>query len=84
MEIKPTQRALELLSGEVATEHDMLDFITDLIAHRGTQAAAAKELGVCPVYLNDMLRGKCGLGPKLVKQLGWQPVTVYKKVSSEQ
>lgn len=77
--MKPTERAVELLSGEIATEHDMRDAIADMIARHGTQAAVAREIGVSQAHLHDIMVGKRSVGGRVAEKLGWEKVRVFRK-----
>jgi hypothetical protein len=78
-EIRATERAHELLAGEVATEADMLDLIDGMLSQRGTRKAVAAELGISPAFLTDMMLGKRSVGGKAVMNMGWEKVTVFRK-----
>ena len=81
--IRATERAHELLAGEVATEADMLDLIDGMLSQRGTRRAVAAELGISPAFLTDMMLGKRSVGGKAVMNMGWEKVVVFRKVSRE-
>ena len=44
-----------------------------------TQSALAKELGVSPAYLSDILRGKRDPGPQVLGALGLERVVTYER-----
>jgi transcriptional regulator with XRE-family HTH domain len=47
----------------------------------GSQAALAKELGVSPSYLSDVLNGLRQPGISLLAPLGLESITEYRKVT---
>jgi hypothetical protein len=79
IEIKPTERARELLAGDVATEHDLRDKITEMVERMGTQTAVATELGVSTSTLGDVLLGRRGVGGKVIRNLGYERIVVYRR-----
>jgi transcriptional regulator with XRE-family HTH domain len=42
-------------------------------------SAVAKELGVSPAYLSDVMRGKREPGPKILEPLGLVRVVTYRR-----
>jgi len=44
-----------------------------------TQAAVARELGISPAHLSDLLRGNRSPGPKVLKKLGIERVVEYRR-----
>lgn len=79
IEIKPTERARELLAGEVATVHDLRDAITGMVERAGTQKVVAAELGISTSTIGDVLHGKRGIGGKVIRNLGWEKVVVFRR-----
>lgn len=77
--IYPTERAMELMEGDVATEHDMRDLLTDMVEREGTKSMVAAQLGISGVYLGDILLGRRPMGSKIAKSMGWEKATVYVK-----
>lgn len=51
-----------------------------LVADEGSQAAAARALGVHRSHVLRMLRGEVGAGPRILKRLGLERVTEYREV----
>ena len=44
--------------------------LRDFVAQRGSQAAAAKAIGISPPLLSDILAGKRGFSDRVLKALG--------------
>jgi hypothetical protein len=82
-EMKATSRARELLAGEVATEHDVRDMITEMIEVGKTQTKVAARLGVSTSALGDILHGRRGVGGKVARNLGYERVVVYRRSRHE-
>ena len=74
-----SERATQALIGHVATEHDLLDVLSDIVSLKGTKRAVAAQFGVSEAYLGDVLLGRRTLGSKLAEGLGYEKVTVYRK-----
>ena len=72
-----TARAAGRLRGVIATEHDMRDRLTDLVAHHGSQRAVADILGVSKSYLCDVLMGRRPVSAQMAERMGWTRVTVF-------
>jgi len=53
--------------------------LQSLITYEVTQRDLAKTLGVSTAYLSDILAGKRGAGPKVLKALGYGPEPHYRK-----
>ncbi len=68
-------------SREYYTEDDVIGEITKVVAGpgRGAQVAVAREWGVPRQELNDVLRGRRGPTPEVLRQLGFEKVVVYRK-----
>ena len=62
---------------------DPVQMLVDRIGTAG-QVALAKELGVSISYLNDVLHRRRKPGPKVLKALGLERHTSYKKVTNGQ
>jgi hypothetical protein len=75
--MKPTARAAGRLRGVIATEHDMRDRLTDMVAHHGSQRAVADILGVSKGYLCDVLLGRRPVSSQMSERMGWTRVTVF-------
>jgi transcriptional regulator with XRE-family HTH domain len=58
-----------------------LDMIRGRLESGKTQAEVAKELGVSTPYLSDILKGKRDCGPKVLRALGLERVTVYREAA---
>lgn len=74
-----TDRAKEILTGTVMTQHDVLDIISDLIDQAGTKRAIARSLGVSEAYFGDVLLGRRPMSVEFARKLGLEKVTVYVK-----
>jgi DNA-binding transcriptional regulator YdaS (Cro superfamily) len=48
-----------------------------------TQLAYAKELGVSPSYLCDILKGRREIGPKVLERMGMERVIQYRRLADE-
>lgn len=46
---------------------------------RSSQADVAKQLGVSPQYLNDVLRSRRAIGKKILSAMGLERVVAYRK-----
>lgn len=79
-EMKLSTRAERLLDGSarVATEHDILDELTDRVRDE-SQRAVASALGFSTAFLNDVLRGRRSISDHLAERMGWERVTVFIK-----
>ena len=79
-EMKLSTRAERLLDGSarVATEHDILDELTDRVRDE-SQRAVASALGFSTPYLNDVLHGRRGISITLAERLGWKRMVVFVK-----
>jgi Helix-turn-helix len=55
--------------------------LKQLVEKAGSQAALAKELGVSPSYLSDVLNGLRQPGISLLAPLGLESITEYRKVA---
>ncbi|MFA5378166.1 MAG: helix-turn-helix transcriptional regulator [Dehalococcoidia bacterium] len=75
--VELTARAAGRLRGVIATEHDMRDRLTDMVAHHGSQKAVADILGVSKGYLSDVLMGRRPVSSQMAERMGWKRVTVF-------
>jgi hypothetical protein len=79
-ELELTARALELLAGHVATEHDLRDMVNEMVDARRTKTKVAEELGVSIAYLTDVMMGRRPLGGKVAAGLGgYEKVIVFRR-----
>jgi plasmid maintenance system antidote protein VapI len=61
-------------------QEDALELINQLVKRKGTQAAAAEELGVSPAHISDIIRGNRGISDEIAQRLGYRRVVVFEKV----
>ena len=47
-----------------------------IVNERGSQAAAARHLGIAPSYLGDLLRGRRRISDRILKKLGLRRIVV--------
>lgn len=81
-EMKISAWAERLLDGSerVATEHDLLDQLTDCVLD-SSQRKVAAELGISTAFLNDVLHGRRSISDSLAERLGWKRMTVFLAIS---
>lgn len=65
------------------TEAELFDALKDYVSKdcEGHQANAAQALGITPSYLNDVLQGRKGIGPKLLDGMRYRAVIGYQKIA---
>lgn len=73
-------KAVTLFKGGFATPDALLERVRVEVAYHGSQDAAAKQLGVSPQYLCDVLRKRREPGQKLLDALGYRRVVVYEQI----
>lgn len=58
-----------------------LDPIAELKKRQGTrsQRALAREIGISPMFLTDILKGRRGPGPKVLAYLGLEEIKVIQR-----
>lgn len=61
------------------TRQDVIILIEELVQEEGSQAAAAKRIGITPSYVGDVLRGTREPGPAILSFFGIEKETVYRK-----
>lgn len=49
---------------------------------RPTQAAWAKDHGISPGYVSDVIQGRREPGKAMLKALGWERVVIYRPVKA--
>lgn len=59
------------------TREDILQMMRDLADQEGSQAAAARKIGISPIYFSDILLGKRDPGPSVLQFFGVEKT--YKK-----
>lgn len=64
----------------VYQDRDLRADLQQLVNRMSTQKALAKKIGISPAYLNDILMGRRGLSPKVVKFLGYEKIVCYKVI----
>jgi len=57
----------------------VMQLIQGVVTEEGTRSAAARRIGVSPVYLGEVLNGKELPGPKILKYFGLDQEIVYVK-----
>lgn len=65
------------MSKKWATPEALLEVIAACVKAAGEQRLAAKQLGVSPQYLCDVLKRRREPGSKLLKALGYRRVVIY-------
>ena len=67
-------------STDMPTLHEVLaDLKQRVKAADGNQAAVARELGINPQYLNDILRKRREPGPMVLRAMGWKKSVSYER-----
>lgn len=64
-----TKKQLELIH--------IISALRQLVEVEGSQAEAAKQLGVSAQYLSDVLTHKREPGAKILNAMGWKAKTIY-------
>jgi DNA-binding transcriptional regulator YdaS (Cro superfamily) len=64
---------------DLLTEKDLLDLIRQGVDQAGNQKTYAKQCGVHPQYLNNVLHGSKSLGPTIRAALGVERVVYYRR-----
>lgn len=62
---------------EQYSEEAVYEKLNSLIAELGSQAAAAKQLGISKQYLNTILSRECGMSMSVAAKLGFTRKIVY-------
>jgi hypothetical protein len=63
---------------------DVLAEVRRLVSVHGTQAAAAKALGITPAYLSDVLKGKRQVSEQFAARVGYIPEVWFRKAEGLQ
>ena len=58
-------------------DQELIELVRQFVKDCGTQANAAKKLGVSQPYIGELLRGSRLPGPKVLKAMGFRKVTSY-------
>jgi len=73
-----SERVENLLAGRIVrTEHDLLDDLTEMVESLGGQGAAARWLGVSPIYVHQILHGARPVTAGIAKRLGYRVERVF-------
>lgn len=67
-------------SPEFMTEGQIVELARSQIGYNRTQSDLANEAGVSQGYVSQFLSGEKGIGPALLKALGFEERAYYKKV----
>ena len=59
------------------TQAEVIQKINEKYAELETWTAVAKKMGVSVPYIRDVVNGKRGLGPKVLKYFGLQPEVLF-------
>lgn len=62
------------------THEQLIDKLKDMAGKAGSQLTLAKQLGVSPSYLSDVLNGRREPGKAILCALDLQAITEYRKV----
>ena len=62
------------------TEKDVRRLLIEVCVDAGSTRAWALANDLSPQYVGDVLKGKRSLGPSILKALGIEAVTTYKRV----
>lgn len=65
------------------TEEELRNIIRAKITWDVNAASLAREWGVSPNYLSDVLHGKRGIGDKLANALGYRRVVTFERLTTE-
>ena len=63
---------------EFSSPEQALRYVLEVLQIR--QSNLARTAGITPMKLNDMIRGRRPLDDSLLKVLGWERITIYKKI----
>ena len=61
----------------------ILKDLDKFIALKGSQKAAAYELGISPQYISLLANGTRPFSPKLAAKLGWEKTTVWRRIKPQ-
>jgi hypothetical protein len=74
----PNLRIL-ILMAKTLTRADVVVLIQALVREKGTQAAAAKTIGIGSVHIGEVLKGTRDPGPTILRYFDLERETIYKK-----
>ena len=63
---------------EFTSPEQALRYVLEVLQIR--QSNLARTAGITPMKLNDMVKGRRPLDDSLLKVLGWERITIYKKI----
>lgn len=67
----------ETISGGPLTNDSLVRQLQNIINVYGRTGEMAKALGVSRDHLTDVLSGRCPVGEKIAKKIGYEIVTTY-------
>jgi transcriptional regulator with XRE-family HTH domain len=59
-----------------------IEDLRKLVKSKGSQQAAADELGITPAYINDILKGRRNLSEAMLEKLGYVKVIAHVKTDA--
>lgn len=65
---------------KIITSEDFLNLLRARITSADNQSELAAELGISRQYVWEMAAGKRPPGPRLLRALGYEKVTMYRRV----
>lgn len=68
------------MSEECVSTEELRTRLAKVVKEQGSQLAAAAYFGVNPSYISAILLGKSRLGTSIPRTLGYEAVTVYRKI----
>jgi len=67
---------------QTISRRELIDLIEARIKKHGTQRAAAKSMRISQAALSDILHGRRSCGPKVLRALGYEEETTYRKINA--
>ena len=67
--------------GRFRSEDDVVADLRSRVTYEVGQNDIAAELGISQAAVSEVLAGKKGLGPKVLKALGYDPTPYYRKAT---
>ena len=68
------------MSKMLLDDGDLLVMLIGLVDEAGSQKEAARQLGISPQFLGDVLKGRRKLSRKILDALGYEMIPRYSKV----